>query len=888
MTTSPRTPSPDPIRKDAHWHTLSSDEVCAVFQVSPGRGLSQDTVNERLREYGTNHIEDTGRRNISQLVVAQFSDFMVIVLIVAAAISGLIGDLKDTVAIVVIVVLNALIGVVQGYRAERAVAALKQLATPVATVRREESVTTISSETLVPGDVVMLEAGDVVPADLRLIEGVHLDLNESMLTGESAVTAKITTMLDDAQLPVADRTNMVYRGTEIANGRGVGVVVATAMSTEVGRIAGLLQGADTLLTPLQRRLTQFGKRLALAVLLICAVIFALGLLRGEPAMLMLLTAVSLAVAAIPEALPAVVSISLALGAYRMAQHHALVRHLPAVETLGSVTYICADKTGTLTQNQMRAEVAFVDGERVSELTRLRSSQPPWSTLGQALALANDVQVGENERLIGDPTEVALYELAERCGYSKRALEADLPRVGEIPFDAIRKRMTTLHRVGASMIAFMKGAPETVLPLCTWVSTGLGRQPIDTGALLAKADELASQGYRVLAVATRELEQAGNTREVERDATLLALVGLLDPPREAVPDSIRNCISAGICPVMITGDHAKTAQSIAARIGIDHNSEQVLTGRDLTRLTGEEIDRLVPRTRVYARVSPEQKLTIVKSLQRQGQFVAMTGDGVNDAPALKQADIGVAMGLKGTDVARQAADLVLLDDNFATIVRAVRDGRRIYDNIRKFVKYTMTSNAGEIWTLLLAPLLGLPLPLIPIQILWINLVTDGLPGLALAVEPEERGIMRRPPRPPAETIFAHGVWQHMVWVGLLIGGLSIAAQAVSYHSGSAHWQTMVFTVLTLCQLVHVMVIRSDRDSLFVIGLWSNRPLLGAVVLTVMLQIAVIYVPFLQPVFRTQALSFAELAFCFALPVVVFVAVEIEKWLIRRGDIYKAPC
>lgn len=875
------------VANEAPWHTLSSDRVCALLQVSPELGLSRDVVTERLREYGTNRIQDTGQRRISQLILSQFSDFMVIVLIVAAAVSGLIGDLKDTVAILVIVLLNAVIGVVQGYRAERAVAALKQLATPAATVRRDGVVTTIPADELVPGDVVMLEAGAVVPADLRLTEGVQLNSNEAMLTGESGVTAKTSSVLGDPQLPVADRTNMVYRGTEIAGGRGVGVVVATGMTTEVGRIAGLLQEADALQTPLQRRLTQFGKRLALVVLLICAVIFVFGLLRGEPAMLMLLTAVSLAVAAIPEALPAVVSISLALGAYRMTQHHALVRHLPAVETLGSVTYICADKTGTLTENQMRLEVAFVDGERVSELTRLRSSQPPWPILGKALALANDVQIAKNDNLIGDPTEVALYEMAEQCGYSKRALEAELPRVSEIPFDPIRKRMTTLHRVGGCTTAFIKGAPETLLPLCTRVLTSQGAHSIDTRALLAEADELASQGYRVLAIATRELEQDAEAEAIERDATLLALVGLLDPPREAVPAAIQSCISAGICPVMITGDHAKTAQSIAARIGIDHTSEQVLTGQDLAKLASEEIDDLVPRTRVYARVSPEQKLTIVKSLQRQGQFVAMTGDGVNDAPALKRADIGVAMGLKGTDVARQAADLVLLDDNFATIVSAVRDGRRIYDNIRKFVKYTMTSNAGEIWTLLLAPFLGLPLPLIPIQILWINLVTDGLPGLALAVEPQERGIMRRPPRPPAETIFAHGVWQHMIWVGLLIGGLSIAAQAVSYHSGSANWQTMVFTVLTLCQLAHVMVIRSDRDSLFVIGLWSNRPLLGAVVLTVMLQLAVIYVPFLQPVFRTQALSLAELGLCFALPAVVLIAVEIEKWLVRKGVIYGEP-
>ncbi len=873
--------------KQTPWHTLSGDEVCTALQVSPERGLSSEVVTERLGKYGANHIEDTGQRRVSELVLAQFSDFMIIVLLAAAVVSGIIGDLKDTVAILVIVLLNAIIGVVQGYRAERAVAALKQLATPSAVARRDGTAVTVPATDLVPGDIVMLEAGDVVPADLRLLEGVQLDANEAMLTGESGVAAKTSSVLTDAELPVADRNNMVYRGTETTNGRGLGVVVATGMKTEVGRIAGLMQEAGTLQTPLQKRLTQFGKRLALVILVICAVIFSLGILRGEPAMLMLLTAVSLAVAAIPEALPAVVSISLALGAFRMTHHRALVRNLPAVETLGSVTYICADKTGTLTENQMRAEVVFADGERLSDFGRLQTADGPWSTLGRALALANDVQVGNEHQLIGDPTEVALYELAEQCGYRKEALEAEHPRVGEIAFDPLRKRMTTLHRRGGVTTVFMKGAPENVLPLCTRVATSQGAQPADTAALLAEADELAAQGYRVLAVATRECEQDAHTQEVESDATVLGLVGLMDPPREAVPAAIHSCISAGICPVMITGDHAKTAQAIAARIGIDHSTEQVLTGAALAQLDDHETDALVRRTRVYARVSPEQKLTIVKSLQRQGQFVAMTGDGVNDAPALKRADIGVAMGRKGTDVARQAADLVLLDDNFATIVSAVRDGRRIYDNIRKFVKYTMTSNSGEIWTLLLAPLLGLPLPLVPIQILWINLVTDGLPGLALAVEPEERGVMQRPPRPPSETIFAHGMWQHMVWAGLLIGGLSIAAQAASYHSGSDHWQTMVFTVLTFCQLAHAIVIRSDRDSIFVIGLWSNRPLLGAVLLTILLQLAVIYMPVLQPVFRTQSLSLAELGVCFALPAVVFLAVELEKWLVRKGAIYTEP-
>ncbi|MGI9341831.1 MAG: cation-translocating P-type ATPase [Gammaproteobacteria bacterium] len=865
---------------------MPGDDVCAAHGASPSDGLGRDVANERLAQCGENRIADAGGRGIGRLIVTQFSDFMIIVLICAAIVSGLIGDLKDTIAIMVIVLLNAAIGIVQGYRAERAVEALRKLATPSARIRRGGSITEMPSTAVVPGDIVMVEAGDIVAADLRLLESAHLEIDESMLTGESSVAAKTVAPLDDAELVVADRTNMAYRGTEITNGHGIGVVVATAMATEMGRIAGLLHASDALATPLQKRLTQFGKRLALIVLFISAAIFGLGILRGEPAMLMLLTAVSLAVAAIPEALPAVVSISLALGAYRMAQHHALVRNLPAVETLGSVAYICADKTGTLTENEMRVESAFIDGERIVDLSKIEWSAPAWSQLGRALALANDVAIDERSEPIGDPTERALLELAEQNGHSKRALEAAYPRIGEVPFDATRKRMSTMHHIDGQTTVFTKGAPETVIPLCINVLETQGVRPLDVDALLSEADALAAQGYRVLAIATTDVDPGCMAEEAERDLTLLALVGLLDPPRAEVPDSIRTCISAGITPVMITGDHVKTAQSIASRIGIEHTDEQVLTGDRLTDLADAELDDLVLNTRVYARVTPEQKLRIVEALQRHGQFVAMTGDGVNDAPAVNRADIGIAMGRKGTEVARHAADLVLLDDNFASIVRAVRDGRRIYDNIRKFVKYTMTSNAGEIWTLLLAPLFGLPLPLLPIQILWINLVTDGLPGLALSIEPEERGIMQRPPRPPGETIFAHGVWQHMLWVGLLIGALSIGAQAGAYFSGSENWQTMVFTVLTFCQLAHVLVIRSDRESLLSLGLFGNRPLLGAVALTVILQLTIVYVPALQPVFRTGALSPVELVICFALPIVILVAVEVEKWLARTGKICRS--
>jgi Ca2+-transporting ATPase len=604
------------------------------------------------------------------------------------------------------------------------------------------------------------------------------------------------------------------------------------------------------------------------VLAICAVIFLIGWLRGEPWLLMLLTAISLAVAAIPEALPAVVSVALALGARRMSLQRALLRNLPAVETLGSVTYICADKTGTLTQNRMRAERFFIHGKWLDAIPS------DYALFGQALALNNDVEDGR-----GEPTEVALFEAAQAHGYDKRALALQMPRIAELPFDSQRKSMSTLHRAGEGVVMFCKGAPEKLLPLC---------QSVDQQALLQEAEVLAAEGYRVLAVARRaltEIPAVMAAEQVERELEFLGLVALIDPPRDEVPQAVQDCLSAGITPVMITGDHPATALAIAKRLGIAASETELISGQQLAQLKEEELQQRVRTLRVYARVSPAQKIRIVEALQQVGEFCAMTGDGVNDAPALKKADIGVAMGEKGTDVAREAADMVLLDDNFATIAKAVREGRRIFDNIRKFIKYTMTSNSGEIWVLFLAPFLGLPVPLLPIHILWINLVTDGLPGLALTAEPAERGIMQRPPRPPDETIFAGGMWQDMVWVGLLIGAVSLAAQAWAYENGNTHWQTMVFTVLTFAQLANVMAIRSESESLWSQGLFTNLPLLGAVVLTVILQLAVIYLPGLNLIFKTQALSLAELAICFLLPLIVLLAVEGEKWLRRRGRIYR---
>ena len=876
--TNPTTPPPA-------WHTLSAPEVAELQHVDITCGLAEEEIKHRQQRYGPNAILTKEGRGVWHILLQQFSDFMIIVLILAAIVSGLVGEPQDAIAIVVIVLLNAVIGFVQDYRAEKALAALKKLAAPTATVRRNGQIEDIPANQLVPGDIVILEDGNLIPADLRLSHIAQLQANEAALTGESQPVDKISSGLDDVELAIADRFNVAYKGTVVTRGRGEGIVTAIGMQTEIGKIATLLTEEDTTKTPLQKRLARFGQRLAILILCICAVIFVTGLLRGESSVLMFLTAVSLAVAAIPEALPAVITVSLALGAKKMVRLNALTRSLPAVETLGSVTYICSDKTGTLTENTMRLEALYCDGTLHKKLTG--NGSEVWELIARALLLNNDVNESMDGKLTGDPTEVALYEGIQQAGYQKAQLLFDLPRIDEIPFDADRKRMTTLHQHDDAYISFTKGAAESLLDICENALTSDGLQALDKKEIQQQIQQMARQGYRVLGVAYRNWHKqprAVNTNQVESNLTFLGLVGLIDPPRPEAFDAVTLCKSAGITPVMITGDHPATALAIAERLGIANPNEQVLTGTDLDEISDDQFEKMVRQVRVYARATPAQKIRIVKALQDLDEYVAMTGDGVNDAPALKRADIGVAMGQKGTDVAREASQLVLLDDNFATIVTAVREGRRIFDNIRKFIKYTLTSNSGEIWVLFLAPFLGLPLPLLPIHILWINLVTDGLPGLALVTEPEERDIMKRSPRPPNESIFAHGLWQHMVWVGLLIGAVSLIAQSWAFHTGSDTWQTMVFTTLTFAQLAHVLAIRSERESLLSIGIFSNRYLIGAITLTILLQLATIYVPLLQPVFKTQPLTFNELAICCALSSLVFIAVEIEKWLIRDRNIY----
>ena len=860
------------------WHAESAPAALAALD-STSQGLSSAQARERLVRHGPNALPEGSQRSPLRMLVDQFADFMILVLIAAAVVSGIVGEPTDTIAIVVIVLLNAVVGFAQEWRAERAMAALRLMAAPTARVRREGVVATLPADELVPGDVVLLEAGNVVPADLRLIEAAQLRCAEAALTGESQPVEKRTEALPDARLPLGDRASMAWKGTLVANGRGVGLVVATGLATELGRIARLLESAQEVKTPLQKRLARFGARLAWAVLGICAIVFVAGLLRGEPPTLMFLTAVSLAVAAIPEALPAVVAISLALGAAKMVKQNALIRRLPAVETLGSITFICSDKTGTLTLNRMHAE-AFWTG------TAEDANDEPWPSLLRAFALVNDAAPGADGRIVGDPTEVALLESARLRGADIELLRQQLPRRDEFPFDSERKRMATVHALDAGWLTCVKGAPEAIIPRCPWRLTAPGLAPFDVEEALAQAESLAARGLRVLAFAERRMDQRpAGAGEAESDLTFLGMVGLLDPPREEAAAAVAECLAAGIKPVMITGDHPATARAIAERLGILGAGGRVITGVELAALSDQELAARVHEIRVYARVDPEQKIRIVRALQAAGEFAAMTGDGVNDAPALKAADIGVAMGKGGTDVAREAAHMVLLDDNFATIVHAVREGRRIFDNIRKFVRYAMTGNSGEIWVIFLAPFLGLPIPLLPIHILWINLVTDGLPGLALAAEPGERNLMSRPPRRPNESLFAHGMWQHIVWVGLTMGAVCLVLQAWSIGRDGAHWQTMVFTVLCLSQLGHALAIRSERDSTFRLGFWSNPVLVGAVLFTLGLQLATIYVPALNPIFKTESLSLDELLICLVASTVVFFAVEVEKWCVRRGWLYR---
>jgi len=828
-------------------------------------GLTQKEVQQRLAQYGYNELVEKKKIPAWLLFLRQFKDFMILILAVAALLSGFVGEVTDTIIIFLIILLNAIVGFIQEYRAEKAMEALKKLSITQTQVERDNQTMIIASTELVPGDVVLLEAGNVVPADMRLFETHAFHIDESSLTGESVPADKTDKDMPGNDVPLGDQFNMAFKGTLVTSGRAKGLVSATGMKTELGKIAGMLQ-EEEVPTPLQVRMKKFGKNLSYIVLLICVVLFVSGLLRGEDPFKILLLSVSLAVAAIPEALPALITIALSRGASRLAKKNALVRKLPAVETLGSVSFICSDKTGTLTQNKMRV-VDVYEGKSQDIGTKI-------TLLKLAMALNHDIKFNDMNEPFGEPTELALVEksIEELTFKEFHKYFLKYARVAELPFDSDRKCMTTVHHYDGKFILFTKGATESI-------SDTLHNQQ-EKDVLKKLSDEWANKGIRVIAYAYQlldKLPEPFNYQTVEQDLHFIGLTGLLDPAREEVKEAIKECKTAGIKTVMITGDHPATAKAIAREIGILDNKGLVLTGAELKNLDDESFLKQVEQTAVYARVSPDQKLRIVRALQLKGHFAAMTGDGVNDAPSLRAANIGIAMGINGTDVSKEAAHLILLDDNFATIVKAVKEGRRIFDNIRKFIKYIMTCNGAEIWTILLAPFLGLPIPLLPIHILWINLVTDGLPALALANEKAEPDVMNKSPRPPGESLFSDGVGYHIIWVGILMAGVTLGIQAWSIKHDMGHWQTMVFTVLALSQLGHVLAIRSDRTFLYKQGLFSNMPLIGSVLMTFVLQMLIVYVPFLNDVFKTQPLSLKELGICIAVSMVVFHAVELEKWV-----------
>lgn len=828
-------------------------------------GLSNEAISSLQTEFGKNTLQEAKRKSKLSILLGQFTDIMVIILVVAAIISFLVGEHTDAIVILAIIVANAWMGYLQEYNAEQSVRMLQKMSAQYATVLRGNNPSKIEASGLVPGDIVLMEAGDIVPADARLIEVSSFKTEEASLTGESHSVEKVIEAIPEQNLVPGDQLNMVFKGTTVSNGSAKAVVIAIGMKTEIGKIAGMLEVGNQK-TPLQKRLAVFSKQLAVIVILICLAVFGVGLLRGEAPFQMFLTALSLAVAALPEALPAVITIALAQGARRMVKQKALMRKLPAVETLGSVTYICSDKTGTLTQNIMTVEnLEAVPGQE--------------DLLQHAMMLNNEVKFSDDGALLGDTTETALVKHALEKGHSKQTADKEYPLVSKLPFDSVRMRMSTLHQKGDKWILFVKGAPIKVSEILAV------KYKEQVPGWLAKNKEWAADGLRVLFFAYKIFEQKPDKIkvEIESDLDFLGMTAMIDPPREEVIAAIQECKTAGIKTVMITGDQPLTATAIAERLGmIEAGHTGVKTGADLDKMQKDVFEKEVKTISVYARVSPEQKLNIVKTLQAGGEFVAMTGDGVNDAPSLKQADIGVAMGITGTDVSKESADMILMDDNFATIVKAVREGRRIYENIRKFILYVLSCNLGEILTIFLAPLLGFAIPLLPIHILWINLVTDGLPGLALVAEPAEDDIMQRKPRPPKENLFAGGLITRILLTGILLTVASIYIQwwAVKQGYDLKTQQTMVFTTLCFVQLGNALSVRSMFHPMFTSMLFANRGMWAAIILTVVLQLSIVYLPFLQPIFKTTGINHQGMLMIILVTLSCVLCIECLKYVSKR--------
>lgn len=882
------------------WFSKSKEDVLRELDVNPDVGLSSEEAKTRLEKYGENKLKGKPKKSIISLFFAQLKDMLIYVLMGAAVITALIGEYVDALIILLVVVLNAAIGVIQEHKAEKAIEALQKMTTPKALIRRDGEVREINSEEIVPGDIIVIDAGRFIPADIRLIESANLQIEESALTGESVPTEKNASDIhEDPKTPIGDKTNMAFMSTLATYGRGEGVVVGTAMETEIGKIAKILDEDIEEMTPLQKRLEELGKTLGYLAIGICVLIFVIALFQKRDLFEMFLTAISLAVAAIPEGLPAIVAIVLALGVTRMSKINAIVKKLPAVETLGSVNIICSDKTGTLTQNKMTV-VKFYTLDNLKEVPtegKGFEAQKDEKELMKSFVLCSDATY-ENGQSTGDPTEVALVILGDRYNLDRRTIHSEYKRVGEKPFDSDRKLMSTLNEEEHGYRVHTKGAIDNILKISKNALVNDEVVPLTEEMkkkFLKVAEDMSDDALRVLGAAYKDTADIIEADEMEKDLTVIGLVGMIDPPRLEVKDSIAEAKSAGITPVMITGDHKNTAVAIAKELGIAASLDQSITGAEIDELSEEEFSRTINDYRVFARVSPEHKVKIVKAYKAHGNIVSMTGDGVNDAPSLKNADIGVAMGITGTDVSKGASDMILTDDNFTTIVRAIEEGRNIYSNIKKSVIFLLSCNLGEIVSVFASVLFFWPVPLLPTQLLWINLITDTLPAIALGIDPGDKDVMKNKPRDPKESFFAHGAGVRAVVGGVLIGTLTLAAfyfglREYGYSLGAqnipenvlTYARTMAFVVLATSQLFYSLTMRNPSKSILQVGLFSNKYLVGAIIIGIILQIGVISVPFLASAFKVQQLSLGDWDLVMILSLIPLIVNEIIKIFMRMQE------
>ncbi|WP_282804533.1 cation-translocating P-type ATPase [Clostridium tetani] len=882
------------------WFDKSAEDALKEYSSNVESGLTDEQVKEFREKYGPNELKGKGKKSIFKMLFEQLNDMLIYILLAAALISGFLGETSDAIIIFLVIILNSVIGVVQESKAEKALEALKKMSTPKAMVRREGELREIPSEEVVPGDIIILDAGRYVPCDLRLIETASLKVEESALTGESVPVDKDANLvLSGEDTALGDQKNMAFMSTLATYGRGVAIAVATGMDTEIGKIAKMLDTEEKNLTPLQKKLEELGKTLGLGALAVCALMFGVGLLQKRDMFEMFLIAISLAVAAIPEGLPAIVTIVLAMGVQKMIKKNAIVRKLPAVETLGAVNVICSDKTGTLTQNKMTVTKFYAD-TYYGDISTLDIEKSGHKLLLENLILCNDATYSEDKQT-GDPTEIALLEAGYKYGIKKEELEGVHQRVNELPFDSDRKLMTTVNKYDNEIYVMTKGAIDNLFNICTHVYRNGEIVELTEdikNEFMEGANNMSEDALRVLGGAYKKISQDEiNSDNLEGNLTLIGLVGMIDPPREEVKDSIMECKKSGIKTVMITGDHKDTALAIAKELAIAEDKSQAVFGKELDKMSDEELSQRIDNLRVFARVSPEHKVRIVKAFKEKGNIVSMTGDGVNDAPSLKIADVGVAMGITGTDVAKGASDVILTDDNFSTIVSAVKEGRNIFNNIKKSIIFLLSCNIGEIISLFFAILLGWPAPLRPIHLLWVNLITDTLPALSLGIDPGDPDVMDEKPRDPKASLFAGGTGTFLILNGLLIGFLTLAAfiVGVKVYTNSTtlfplipedvskealtHAQTMAFVVLSVSQLFHSLNLRHPKKSIFQLGIFTNKYLIGAIIFGIVLQDIVITIPFLANIFKVYDLLLKDWLLVGILSIIPLIVNEIAKIFIR---------